>query len=208
MRQKVQPHPNPLREPLPISVSFFPQMDPESPPRELELSALEAEKEPMAAAAEPGPEPGTPPQAPSPHRDPIPAPESRPGGEKNGLVMKIPPEEEEEAALGGPGLSGSPKFTGLGKEELLREAGTPLWVRARMVLLVLFWGGWIGMLGAAAAIVAQAPRCQPLPERNWWDLGALYRAPPKEFGGDLKGEEGVGGVPGGFWGSLEGFGGV
>ncbi|XP_030825821.1 4F2 cell-surface antigen heavy chain [Camarhynchus parvulus] len=166
-------------------------MDPESPPRELELSALEAEKEPMAAAAEPEPEPGSPPQPPPPHRDPSPAPAAAPGGEKNGLVMKIPPEEEEEAAaaLGGPGVSGSPKFTGLGKEELLREAGTPLWARARLVLLVLFWGGWLGMLGAAAAIVAQAPRCQPLPARAWWELGALYRAPPKAFGGDLKGVE-------------------
>ncbi|RLV63261.1 hypothetical protein DV515_00018449 [Chloebia gouldiae] len=101
--------------------------------------------------------------------------------------MKIPPEEEEEAPLGGSGVSGSPKFTGLGKEELLREAGTPLWARARLVLLVLFWGGWIGMLGAAAAIVAQAPRCQPLPTKTWWELGALYRAPPKAFGGDLRG---------------------
>ncbi|KAM6995822.1 amino acid transporter heavy chain SLC3A2-like [Passerculus sandwichensis] len=162
-----------------------PKMDPESPPRELELSALEAEKEPMAAAAEPDPEPASPPQAPPPHRDPCPAP----GAEKNGLVMKIPPEEEEEAALGGSGVSGSPKFTGLGKEELLREAGTPLWARARLVLLVLFWGGWLGMLGAAAAIVAQAPRCQPLPAKAWWELGALYRAPPKAFGGDLKGVE-------------------
>ncbi|NXS81008.1 4F2 protein, partial [Erpornis zantholeuca] len=59
----------------------------------------------------------------------------------------------------------------------------------RRVLLVLFWGGWLGMLGAAAAIVAQAPRCQPLPAKAWWELGALYRAPPKEFGGDLKGVE-------------------
>ncbi|XP_064262507.1 LOW QUALITY PROTEIN: 4F2 cell-surface antigen heavy chain-like [Passer domesticus] len=159
-------------------------MEPESPPRELELSALEAEKQPMAAA-----EPGTPPQAPPPHRDPSPGPEQHPGAEKNGLVMKIPPEEEEEAALGGTGASGSPKFTGLGKEELLREAGTPLWARARLVLLVLFWGGWLGMLGAAAAIVAQAPRCQPLPAKAWWELGALYRAPPKAFGGDLKGVE-------------------
>ncbi|XP_059728283.1 LOW QUALITY PROTEIN: amino acid transporter heavy chain SLC3A2 [Haemorhous mexicanus] len=159
-------------------------MDPESPPRELELSALEAEKEPMAAAEA---EPGTPPEAPPPHRDPSPAPEQRQGGEKNGLVMKIPPEEEEEAALGGTGVSGSPKFTGLGKEELLREAGTPLWARARLVLLVLFWAGWLGMLGAAAAIVAQAPRCQPLPAKAWWELGALYRAPPKAFGGNLEG---------------------
>ncbi|XP_058684707.1 4F2 cell-surface antigen heavy chain-like [Poecile atricapillus] len=157
-------------------------MEPESPPRDLELSALEAEKEPMAAAeAEP--------QRPRPHRDPIPPPESQPGSEKNGLVMKIPPEEEEEAALGGAEASGSPKFTGLGKEELLREAGTAPWARARMVLLVLFWLGWLGMLGAAAAIVAQAPRCQPLPSKAWWELGALYRAPPKAFGGNLKGVE-------------------
>ncbi|OWK50227.1 4F2 cell-surface antigen heavy chain, partial [Lonchura striata] len=138
-------------------------MEPEAAPRELELSALEAETEPMAAA-----EPATPAQPP-------PAPEQLPGVEKNGLKMKIPPEEEEEAPLGGSAPSGSPKFTGLGKEELLREAGTPLWARARLVLLVLFWGGWIGMLGAAAAIVAQAPRCQPLPTKAWWELGALYR---------------------------------
>ncbi|XP_054254503.1 4F2 cell-surface antigen heavy chain [Indicator indicator] len=43
------------------------------------------------------------------------------------------------------------------------------------------------MLGAAAAIVARAPPCRPLPSRHWWQLGALYRAPPKQFGGDLKG---------------------
>uniref|UniRef100_A0A8D2PNW2 Solute carrier family 3 member 2 N-terminal domain-containing protein n=1 Tax=Zosterops lateralis melanops TaxID=1220523 RepID=A0A8D2PNW2_ZOSLA len=169
---------------------FSPQMDPEAP-RELELSALEAEKEPMAA----GPEPGAPP-------DPIPPPDPRAGAEKNGLVMKIPPEEEEEAALSGAAPSGSPKFTGLGKEELLREAGTPLWSRARKVLLLLFWGGWLGMLGAAAAIVVQAPRCQPLPSKAWWELGALYRAPPKAFGGDLK----VFGVFLGCWGLAVGFG--
>ncbi|NXA87856.1 4F2 protein, partial [Melanocharis versteri] len=60
----------------------------------------------------------------------------------------------------------------------------------RLVLLVLFWGGWLGMLGAAAAIVANAPRCQPLPAKAWWELGALYRAPPKAFGGNLQGERG------------------
>lgn len=166
-------------------MGFLPQMDPESPPRDLELSALEAEKEPMAAAAAAAEAEGeTSPHPPPPHP---PIPECR---EKNGLKMKIPPDDEgEEAALGGSGVSGSPKFTGLGKEELLREAGTPLWARARLALLVLFWGGWLGMLGAAAAIVAQAPRCQPLPAKAWWELGALYRAPPKAFGGDLKGVE-------------------
>ncbi|NXI45079.1 4F2 protein, partial [Galbula dea] len=57
----------------------------------------------------------------------------------------------------------------------------------RTVLLLLFWAGWLGMLGAAAAIVARAPRCRPLPAQSWWQLGALYRAPPRPFGGDLRG---------------------
>ncbi|XP_074786357.1 4F2 cell-surface antigen heavy chain-like [Athene noctua] len=45
------------------------------------------------------------------------------------------------------------------------------------------------MLGAAAAIVARAPRCRPLPPKTWWELGGLYRAPPRPFGGNLKGVE-------------------
>ncbi|XP_063997351.1 amino acid transporter heavy chain SLC3A2 [Pogoniulus pusillus] len=94
------------------------------------------------------------------------------------------PEED----LGGSGGGGSPpKFTGLGKEELLRAAAAPPWRKARTCLLLLFWLGWVGMLGAAAAIVAKAPSCRPLPPQHWWQQGALYRAPPKQFGGDLKG---------------------
>ncbi|XP_061300360.1 amino acid transporter heavy chain SLC3A2 [Pezoporus flaviventris] len=144
------------------------EADTESSPRDLELSALEAEKEPMAAAGEED-------AAPPPEAEPGP-----PGGEKNGLV-KLPEE------LGIPIESGGSKFTGLGKEELLRAAGTPPWAKARAILLLLFWLGWLGMLGAAAAIVARAPRCRPLPPRSWWELGALYRAPPAAFAGDLKG---------------------
>ncbi|KAM9510689.1 amino acid transporter heavy chain SLC3A2 [Guaruba guarouba] len=141
------------------------EADTESSPRDLELSALEAEKEPMAAGGEDAAAP------------PEPGPS---GGEKNGLV-KLPEE------LGIPIESGGSKFTGLGKEELLRAAGTPPWAKARAILLLLFWLGWLGMLGAAAAIVARAPRCRPLPPRSWWELGALYRAPPAAFAGDLKG---------------------
>ncbi|KAB5548771.1 hypothetical protein PHYPO_G00059430 [Pangasianodon hypophthalmus] len=82
---------------------------------------------------------------------------------KNGIVkIKIPDEKES-------------KFTGLSKEELLKVAGTPGWVRARWALLILFWLGWIGMLAGAIAIIVQAPRCKPLPEMNWWDSGPLYQ---------------------------------
>ncbi|KAF4077303.1 hypothetical protein AMELA_G00206560 [Ameiurus melas] len=82
---------------------------------------------------------------------------------KNGIVkVKIPDEKES-------------KFTGLSKEELLQVAGTPGWVRARWVLLILFWLGWLGMLAGAIVIIVQAPRCKPLPEMNWWDSGPLYQ---------------------------------
>ncbi|XP_040916695.1 4F2 cell-surface antigen heavy chain-like [Toxotes jaculatrix] len=85
--------------------------------------------------------------------------------EKNGSVkLKIPEEAEEEV-----------KFTGLNKEELLRVAGTPGWVRTRWALLVVFWLGWLGMLVGAVLIILQAPRCRDLPPTNWWNDGPLYQ---------------------------------
>ncbi|XP_053198896.1 solute carrier family 3 member 2a [Scomber japonicus] len=84
------------------------------------------------------------------------------GGEKNGSVKLKVPEEEVT-------------FTGLSKEELMKVAGTPGWVRTRWVLLVLFWLGWVGMLAGAIVIIVQAPRCKPIPEMNWWNQGPLYQ---------------------------------
>ncbi|CAJ1074893.1 F2 cell-surface antigen heavy chain-like [Xyrichtys novacula] len=87
--------------------------------------------------------------------------------EKNGAVkLKIPEEEEGEEEV---------KFTGLTKEELLRVAGTPGWVRTRWALLVVFWLGWLGMLAGAVLIILRAPRCRDLPPTNWWNDGPLYR---------------------------------
>ncbi|XP_076022141.1 amino acid transporter heavy chain SLC3A2-like [Genypterus blacodes] len=92
---------------------------------------------------------------------------SAPGGavEKNGSVtLKIPEQEAQEA-----------RFTGLNKEELLRVAGTPGWVRMRWALLVVFWLGWVGMLVGAVLIILQAPRCREIPVNNWWNEGPLYQ---------------------------------
>ncbi|KAE8289541.1 4F2 cell-surface antigen heavy chain [Larimichthys crocea] len=86
------------------------------------------------------------------------------GAEKNGSVKLKIPEEAEEV-----------KFTGLNKEELLRVAGTPGWVRTRWALLVVFWLGWLGMLVGAVLIILQAPRCRDLPATNWWNEGPLYQ---------------------------------
>ncbi|XP_029932476.1 solute carrier family 3 member 2a [Myripristis murdjan] len=84
------------------------------------------------------------------------------GGEKNGSVKLKVPEDEV-------------KFTGLTKEELMKVAGTPGWVRTRWVLLLLFWLGWLGMLAGAIVIIVKAPRCKPIPEMNWWNEGPLYQ---------------------------------
>lgn len=67
------------------------------------------------------------------------------------------------------------KFTGLSKEELLKVAGRPGWVRTRWALLLLFWLGWLGMLAGAVVIIVRAPRCRELPAMSWWHKGALYR---------------------------------
>uniref|UniRef100_A0A667XZK0 Solute carrier family 3 member 2b n=1 Tax=Myripristis murdjan TaxID=586833 RepID=A0A667XZK0_9TELE len=98
--------------------------------------------------------------------------------EKNGSVhLKIP----EEAEV---------KFTGLSKEELLRVAGTPGWVRTRWALLIVFWLGWLGMLVAAVVLILQAPPCRDLPELNWWNKGPLYQiGDVQAFSQNLKGLE-------------------
>lgn len=105
------------------------------------------------------------------------------GPEVNGAVkLKIPDGEEEEQG----------QFTGLNKEELLRVAGTPGWVRTRWALLVLFWLSWIGMLAGAVLIILKAPQCKELPKLQWWNQGPLYRIRSiKDFThtGNIKGVE-------------------
>ncbi|XP_053576070.1 4F2 cell-surface antigen heavy chain isoform X2 [Bombina bombina] len=111
------------------------------------------------------------------------------GGEKNGVVkVKL---EDDDAV----GDTRAQKFTGLSKEELLRVAGTPGWVKVRWVLLILFWLGWAGMLAGAVVIIVQAPRCQPLPVLEWWHKGPLYQLGNPETFQDSNGD-GIGDIKG------------
>ncbi|XP_058925949.1 amino acid transporter heavy chain SLC3A2 [Kogia breviceps] len=119
--------------------------------KEVELNELEPEKQPMNAAS-----------------GAAVAVAVAGGTEKNGLVkIKVADDEADAAAAA--------KFTGLSKEELLKVAGSPGWVRTRWALLLLFWLGWLGMLAGAVVIIVQAPRCRELPAMSWWHKGALYR---------------------------------
>lgn len=45
------------------------------------------------------------------------------------------------------------------KEELLKYANDPFWVKLRWILFILFWGVWIAMLAGAISIIVFAPKC-------------------------------------------------
>ncbi|CAH2325075.1 4F2 cell-surface antigen heavy chain [Pelobates cultripes] len=136
--------------------------------KDVELNELDPEKVPMAAEAGDPPVGG--------------------GGEKNGVV-KVKLEDEDDEGVS------TQKFTGLSKEELLKVAGTPGWVRVRWALLVLFWLGWAGMLAGAVVIIVQAPRCRPLPVMEWWNKGPIYQIGSPETFQDSN-DDGVGDIQG------------
>lgn len=138
--------------------------------KDVELNELEPEKQPMNAAS-----------------GAAGAAVMAGGVEKNGLVKNKVADDEAEAAA---------KFTGLSKEELLKVAGSPGWVRTRWALLLLFWLGWLGMLAGAVVIIVRAPRCRDLPAQSWWHKGALYRIGDLQAflasdAGNLAGERGA-----------------
>lgn len=75
----------------------------------------------------------------------------------------------------------APEFTGLTKEELMKFADDPFWVKIRWVMLILFWVVWVAMLGAAIAIIIVAPKCPPRPKQDWWQKSSIYSVYPKSF---------------------------
>jgi solute carrier family 3 protein 2 len=57
---------------------------------------------------------------------------------------------------------------GLTKEELMKYANDPFWVRLRWFLFITFWILWGMMLLGAVMIILAAPKCSPHPR----ELGA------------------------------------
>ena len=86
-------------------------------------------------------------------------------------------------------------FCGLTKEELMKYADDPYWVRVRWILMILFWVAWFGMLAAAIVIIILAPKCPPRPKLEWWQKSSMCQVVPASYQdtdgdgmGDLKGE--------------------
>jgi len=66
-------------------------------------------------------------------------------------------------------------FQGLTKDELMKYANDPFWVRLRWVLFILFWVIWVAMLAASVVIIIYAPKC-PSPEpKQWWQKSPMYK---------------------------------
>uniref|UniRef100_A0A0B6XYM5 Glycosyl hydrolase family 13 catalytic domain-containing protein n=1 Tax=Arion vulgaris TaxID=1028688 RepID=A0A0B6XYM5_9EUPU len=76
---------------------------------------------------------------------------------------------------------GELSFNGLGKEEVMRYANDPFWVRLRWILFILFWVGWLAMLVTAVVIIVLAPRCPPRPDLKWYQTETVYQVYPKSF---------------------------
>lgn len=58
-------------------------------------------------------------------------------------------------------------FVGMTKEELMKYATDPFWIRLRWVFFISFWLLWLGMLVGAIVIIIMAPKCAPPAPRTW-----------------------------------------
>lgn len=59
------------------------------------------------------------------------------------------------------------------KEELMKYANDPFWVRLRWILFVFFWALWVAMLVGAILIIVYAPKCAAPTNLAWWKQGPL-----------------------------------
>ncbi|XP_043665069.1 neutral and basic amino acid transport protein rBAT isoform X2 [Vespula pensylvanica] len=66
-------------------------------------------------------------------------------------------------------------LSGMGKEELMKFANDPFWVRLRWFLFISFWVLWIAMLAGAIAIIVMAPKCVAPKPKKWWEESPIVR---------------------------------
>lgn len=85
-------------------------------------------------------------------------------------------------------------FAGMGKEELMRFANDPFWVRTRWILFSLFWLLWLAMLVGAIAIIVLAPRCGK--KAQWWERSPLYEVNVRSFKDGSRMADGIGDIQG------------
>lgn len=66
-------------------------------------------------------------------------------------------------------------LSGMGKEELMKYANDPFWIRLRWFLFIGFWVLWVAMLGGAIAIIVMAPKCSAPEPKTWWEESPIVQ---------------------------------
>lgn len=89
-------------------------------------------------------------------------------------------------------------FSGMTKDELMKYANDPFWIRLRWALLILFWLAWLAMLGGAIAIIALAPKCPPPAPVEYWQKAPVYQVLPRSFQDGVANADGNGDIKGMF----------
>ncbi|KAL1493921.1 hypothetical protein ABEB36_009601 [Hypothenemus hampei] len=85
-------------------------------------------------------------------------------------------------------------FVGLSKEELMKYANDPFWIRLRWFLFITFWVLWVAMLIGAIFIIYAAPKCDPPLPRTWYQEGPLIEVSDNLKVEELKLDENIQGV--------------
>ncbi|CAH1738583.1 neutral and basic amino acid transport protein rBAT-like [Aphis gossypii] len=65
-------------------------------------------------------------------------------------------------------------YAGMGKEELMKYANSPFWVRLRWLLFVTFWLSWFAMMFGALFIIFLTPKCFPPSKHEWYQKSPVY----------------------------------
>lgn len=65
-------------------------------------------------------------------------------------------------------------YAGMGKEELMKYANSPFWVRLRWLLFITFWLSWFAMMFGALFIIFMTPKCFPSSKLQWYQKSPVY----------------------------------
>ncbi|XP_020293571.1 maltase 1-like isoform X2 [Pseudomyrmex gracilis] len=83
-------------------------------------------------------------------------------------------------------------ISGMSKEELMKFANDPFWIKMRWALFILFWLLWAAMLAGAVAIIVMAPKCSaPEPKKIWEESAIVQLDPSDSPNNNLEGLESI-----------------
>ena len=72
-------------------------------------------------------------------------------------------------------------FTGLSKEEVLKYATDPQWVKIRWIIFGLFWISWLALLITAVLLIVFSPKCPYKPRLEWFQQETIYQIDVAKF---------------------------